>query len=140
MIIIRRTILFLLALSMLLFLGLQASENKPGATDSTKVEKPGSKETAKSEISWLTYPEGLTKLKTEKKHMFIDFTASWCPWCRRMENEVFSDPTVIRNINDNFIPVKVWGDSNDMLDIDGYKIKPEFAAKVIKKLIQSGEY
>ena len=111
-------IIFFLAL---ISFGLQASENKSKA-DSTKTEKPKKQETDKSKIDWPTYPEGLTKIKTEKKHIFIDFTASWCGWCKRMEREAFSDPTVIEKINDHFIPGKVWGDSNDMLDIDGYKI------------------
>lgn len=102
--------------------GLQASENKPGSADSTKTGKSKKQETDNSKIVWLTYPEGLTKIKTEKKHIFIDFTASWCGWCKRMEREAFSDAKVIEKINDHFIPVKVWGDSNDMLDIDGYKI------------------
>jgi thioredoxin-related protein len=66
----------------------------------------------------------MTKLKadTTGKHMFIDFTASWCGWCKKMDREAFVDPQVVSMLNGHFFPVRVWGDSNDMLDIEGYKI------------------
>src|SRR5690606_29750230 len=82
-------------------------------------EKP--KADAKSDsITWLTYPEGMAKIKSsEGKHLLIDFTASWCGWCKRMDKDTFSDKAIISYINENFIPVKVWGDSDKLLSIDG---------------------
>ena len=65
----------------------------------------------------------MAKIKsTEGKHLLIDFTASWCGWCKRMDRDTFSDEQIINYINENFIPVKVWGDSEKMLDLEGYQI------------------
>lgn len=90
-------------------------------------EKAGVKEEdgpkiAKKEIEWHAYDVGLKKAQQEDKHVFIDFTAKWCGYCRKMEREVFSDPEVINMLNNDFVSVKVDGDSKNELNIDGYKI------------------
>ena len=81
-------------------------------------KKSGSKEG----IQWTSYDIGLKRAKKEDKHVFIDFSTKWCGWCKKMDKETFSDPKVIEILNNDFIPVKVDGDSKRELDIDGYKI------------------
>ncbi len=90
---------------------------------------PLKKATNHKEINWMPYDVGLHKAKTESKHVFIDFTAKWCGWCDKMDSEVFSQPEVIEMVNTNFIPVKVNGDSNQELNIDGYKITEKNLAR-----------
>jgi thioredoxin-related protein len=89
-------------------------------TQSTKPTKPPQKDP--NGIEWLGYEAGWEKAKAENKHMFVDFTATWCGWCRRLEQNTFSDARVIKALKDDFIPVKVWEKSPDTLDIDGYRI------------------
>ncbi len=86
--------------------------------------KDGSKpaEEPKKEIVWHAYDAGLKKAKEEDKHVFIDFTAKWCGYCKKMDRETFSDQRVIDILNNDFVPVKVDGESKKELDIDGYKI------------------
>lgn len=78
--------------------------------------KPGNDQ----KINWYSYDEGLKKAKEEKKHVFIDFTAKWCGYCKKMNKEAFADSEVINLLNNNFVAVKVDGDSKKELDIDGY--------------------
>ncbi len=95
----------------------------PGAkaNDTTKVA-PSDK------INWMAYDKAVAEAKRTNKHMFVDFTTTWCGWCKKMEKETFSRPEVISMLNTNFIPVKVWGDLENALNIDGYKIsEKEFA-------------
>ena len=80
------------------------------------------KESRADAIQWVAYDVGLEKAEAENKHVFIDFTAKWCGYCKKMERETFSQPEVIRMVNEHFVPVKVDGDSRDTLDIDGFKI------------------
>jgi thioredoxin-related protein len=75
-----------------------------------------------NEINWLAYDVGLALAKKENKHVFIDFTAKWCGWCKKMEKEAFIDEVVVGLIRDHFVPIRVDGDSKKVLDIDGYKI------------------
>jgi len=87
-------------------------------------------DTEKAEgIQWVSYDVGLEQAADENKHVFIDFTAKWCGYCKKMDRETFSRADVIDLINDNFVPVKVNGDSQKELDIDGYKITEAGLAK-----------
>ena len=101
---------------------LQAEDD--GKAQQTETNKPG-------EIRWLAFDEGLKELKADTldRHMFIDITAAWCGWCKRMDREAFQDTTVIRLVNDHFIPVKLWSDSKKILDIDGYQISEQNLAR-----------
>lgn len=91
----------------------------PAAADDKDVEKKSEKT---NKINWLAYDEGLVLAKKENKHVFIDFTAKWCGWCKKMEKEAFVDEVVVGLLSDHFIPVRVDGDSKKVLDVDGYKI------------------
>lgn len=42
---------------------------------------------------------------TEDKPMVIVFGASWCRFCKKLENETLSDPRMKQYIKQNFIPV-----------------------------------
>jgi len=76
-------------------------------------------------IEWYNYEAGWEKAKAENKHMFIDFTATWCVWCKRLEANTFSKSLVMKALTEDFVPVKVWEKSPDTLLIDGYKIAEE---------------
>ncbi|HUV30891.1 MAG TPA: DUF255 domain-containing protein [Acidobacteriota bacterium] len=73
-------------------------------------------------IHWLSYTEAAQKSQAEDKHMLIHFTTKTCGWCRKMERETYTDPEVVRIVNESFAPVQVWSDSYDEIDIEGYKI------------------
>jgi len=88
-------------------------------TEQPKAEAPAEKS---GEITWMEYDAGLKKAKEENKHVFIDFTAKWCGWCKKMDRETFREPEVVELINGNFVPVRVDGDSPNELDIEGFKI------------------
>lgn len=74
------------------------------------------------EVQWLDYQAGWEKAKAENKHMFIDFTATWCGWCKKLDANTFSQPEIVKQLNNDFVPVKVWDHDKDTLDLDGYKI------------------
>jgi len=87
-----------------------------------KEEKKTSSETDTNGITWYTYQEGWEKAKSENKHMFVDFTATWCGWCKKLEKNTFSQPEVVQALNTDFVSVKVWDHSKAVLDLDGYRI------------------
>jgi len=58
-------------------------------------------------IKWYTYNEGMKLGRKEGKKIFMHFWAEWCAYCTQMRNETFTDKSVIRYLNQNFISVKV---------------------------------
>ena len=58
-----------------------------------------------SQVKWHTIEEA-ANAKIGTKMYFIDFYTSWCGYCKKMDRETFSDPTVAKILNRYFYPVK----------------------------------
>ncbi len=58
-------------------------------------------------IPWVGYNEGLAQAQNFDKPVFIHFTAPWCKWCKKMKQETYTDPKVIRFMDENFVAVMV---------------------------------
>lgn len=85
---------------------------------------PGTGTTAGSgsSILWHSYDQGLELAKEQNKMMMIDFTSEWCSWCDKLDEDTYSDPSVIGLAGD-FVAVKVDVDENkaiaDKFQIEG---------------------
>ena len=65
----------------------------------------------KTKINWLDWSkESFEKAKKEDKPIILDLTAVWCHWCHVMDDTSYSDDEVVKIINNEFIPVKVYID------------------------------
>ena len=74
-------------------------------------------------VSWLSYDEGMTLGKSQKKKIFINFFATWCSFCKMMDTKTFKDAAVIDYLNAHFITVKVDVDKDRDVAAQ-YNIRP----------------
>lgn len=106
-----RPIVVLLLLSGVAVFGVQAGKK---SVEAPVPDKYG--------IEWYNYEAGWEKAKAENKHLFVDFTAVWCVWCKRLEANTFSQDSIKKTLTEDFVPVKIWEKDTSTLDIDGYTI------------------
>jgi len=65
----------------------------------------------------------VTKARTEKRPLMVDFTADWCGACKEFAKHTFSDPRVMAKAA-NFVAVKV--DATDDEDPQVNKVKDKY--------------
>ena len=58
-------------------------------------------------IRWKDYRTGKAIALQEKKKIILHFHAEWCPSCKKMREETFSNPEVIELMNERFVTVLV---------------------------------
>lgn len=74
-----------------------------------------------SEIKWYTFEEALAAQAKNDKKIFIDMYTDWCGWCKVMDKKTFTDPEVIRYMNDNFYAVKFNAEQKEAITYKGKK-------------------
>jgi len=52
-------------------------------------------------------PEPFEAAGRAGRPLVVSLTAPWCEWCRRMDEEAYSDPKVAANVGESFVPVRV---------------------------------
>lgn len=58
-------------------------------------------------VKWMSFEQALVKQKAEKRKVFVDVYTQWCGWCKVMDAQTFSDPKIIKVLNDKFYAVKL---------------------------------
>lgn len=67
------------------------------------------------EVRWMNIDEVQVAMKKQPKMVWIDVYTDWCGWCKRMDKTTFSNPNVIKYLNEHFYAVKL--DAEQQSDI-----------------------
>ena len=81
-------------------------------------------------ISFEDYEQGLAYAKKVNKPILIDFTGKQCQNCRVMENNVWSDETVLKILKNDIILISLYGDDRKELPVNEQYISKETGNKV----------
>lgn len=84
-------------------------------------------------ISWrVDFEQAVRESAESGKPLLVDFTADWCPPCREMKKEVWTDDRVAQEANARFIPVLIDVDKHGTLARD-FGVRAIPTIKVIKE-------
>ncbi len=65
------------------------------------------------DLKWYkTYEQGKTVAEETGKPMFLYFWTIWCPYCEKMQTEVFPQPEINRLLRENFVLIAIDMDVN----------------------------
>ena len=68
--------------------------------------------------------EEAEKLSTENPKPFVVFTyASWCNFCKKMENSTFKNPEIITILNADFYFIPLDAESKNNIDFNNHTFK-----------------
>lgn len=77
---------------------------------------------ATAQVQWSSMEDASqVELKSNNKLFFVDFSTSWCGWCKRMDRETFTDPVVAAILNRYYIPVSFDAEGNSVFTWNGNK-------------------
>ncbi len=83
-------------------------------------------------IDWLSYDEGIEKAKESGKPIVINFYTDWCGYCKKMDRSTFEDSKVISYMEENFVSVRVNGESKEMVSHNGEQISERALTKAYR--------
>ncbi len=70
------------------------------------------------EVNWVTFEEAIELNKKEPRKLLIDLYTDWCGWCKRMDRDTYSDPSVVEVINKNYYAVKFNAEQEDPVQLE----------------------
>src|SRR5436309_10267591 len=67
-----------------------------------------------SDIGWRDWGEkAFQEAQVADKPILLAISAVWCHWCHVMDETSYSDPEVIRTINERYVPIRVDNDRSE---------------------------
>ena len=63
---------------------------------------------SRKEITWRDWSsDAFDEASKKNRLVLLDLFAPWCHWCHVMDETTYSDPDIIEEVNENFVPVRV---------------------------------
>ncbi|MGB3850387.1 MAG: thioredoxin family protein [Tunicatimonas sp.] len=66
-------------------------------------------------VRWLSFAQLDDSLKVHPKKVFVDFTADWCAYCRKMDKVAFRDQRVAALLNTDYYAVRMNVETPDTI-------------------------
>lgn len=95
----------------------------------------------KAHVNWVSMEDALASAEQDGKKILIDVYTDWCGWCKVMERNTYTDPTVVGYVNANYHAVQfdaeqkeelIVGDKTFKFVPQGRKGYHEFAAYILQ--------
>lgn len=84
-------------------------------------------------------------MQQQPKKVIVDMYTGWCGWCKKMDAETYTNPSVVKYINNNYYALKLDAERRDTINFQGkqYFFVPEyktngFALELLKDHLARG--
>mgnify|MGYP000860293771 FL=1 len=73
-----------------------------------------------SDVAWTTIDKALAQTKSDnKKFILVDLYTDWCGWCKKMDENTFTEQSVVSLLNTNFTAVKFNAETQSSVLFNG---------------------
>ena len=73
-----------------------------------------------SQINWMTMEQAQEAVQKEPRKILIDVYTSWCGPCKMMMKNTFTNPGIVKYINENFYAVKFNAEGSEPVTFKGH--------------------
>lgn len=83
------------------------------------------------EIHWITSVDELqAKMQQNPKKVIVDMYTGWCGWCKKMDAATYTNPSLIKYINNNYYALRFDAERQDVIHFQGkeYHYDPQAKA------------
>ena len=70
-------------------------------------------------VEWTSIDKSLSAVDATHKFILVDIVASWCGWCKKMDESTFTDGSVNEQLKSNFVTVKLDAEAETNLSFNG---------------------
>ncbi|MDX2067520.1 MAG: DUF255 domain-containing protein [Haliscomenobacter sp.] len=74
-------------------------------------------------LNWVSWEEAVELNKKEKKKILLDVFTYSSSWCKKMDNETFSNTYLAKYLNDNYYLVKLDAESKEPMEYKGKEFR-----------------
>jgi uncharacterized protein YyaL (SSP411 family) len=119
----------LLTISVAVPAGLQAQVSNSG----NRHEEEG--------IHWISIKEAEQKMREHPKKVYVDIYTAWCGWCKRMEATTFTNPALVKYMNNNYYCVRFDAETHESFQFMGkeYHYEAQYKANTFAVELMKGQ-
>jgi thioredoxin-related protein len=99
-------IVFLAAL-VLVIVGIKINGNAQQRSTLTSAAVKTSTSAKTEDVFASDFTAALAAAKKDKRPVFVDFYTDWCSWCKKMDEETYSDPGIQKLVKEGWVAMKI---------------------------------
>jgi len=70
-------------------------------------------------VKWYSMEDALKMQQKEPRKIFVDIYTDWCGWCKKMDASTFTNPVIIKYLNEKYYAVKLNAEQKDPIVFQG---------------------